>query len=195
MTPTTAALVLAWICVVVLALATAGLLRRVEALERQVAGRGTGGAPAGDGGPRPGMRLPLREHLGSAVSGTRDVLLLVVAPGCGSCRSALAALGALASQTRDLDVVVATADADLGDLAAPAGAAVVTGAAGLVDVLGVPATPYLVRLDAEGTIRAADLVTASTDLSGWLELGMQQGMQQGIQQGIQQGMQQGVEQR
>jgi hypothetical protein len=178
-TPTTAALVLAWICVVVLALATAGLLRRVEALERQAATTGVAGgvargAPTGAGGARPGMRLPLLEHLGAAVSGTRDVLLLVVAPGCGSCRSALAALGAAAQQTHTLDVVVATADADLGDLAAPAGAAVVTGAARLVDVLGVPATPYLVRLDADGTIRAADLVTAGADLGPWLEQGVEQ---------------------
>ncbi len=188
MSPTTAALVLAWICVVVLALATAGLLRRVEALERQVAGAGVpGGVGTGaGGGARPGMRLPLREHLGAAVSGRREVLLLVVAPGCGSCRSALAALGAAAARTRHLDVVVATAAADLGDLAPPAGAAVVTGAAALVDVLGVPATPYLVRLDAEGTVRAVDLVTAGTDLAGWVQPAAESGSGRAVEQGVEQ---------
>jgi hypothetical protein len=159
--PATAALVLAWVCVVLLALATAGLLRRVEALER-------GAAPAAQApraGPRPGLQLPLARHLGPGVGGDREVLLLVVSPACGSCQAALAAL-AQAAPVR-ADVVVATAEPTLGPLDVPATFSALPDAAALVDVLGVPATPYLLRLAADGTILAADVVTAGTNLAAW----------------------------
>ncbi len=161
MSPTTAALVLSWICIVLLALGTAGLLRRVDALERaQSGGPGTPEVPAG---PRAGLRLPMERFL--PVDGDRDVLLLVVSPACGSCRSALADLAA--AQPTGLDVVVVTAEPSLGALAPPPGFAVLTDAGELVETLGVPATPYLVRLDADGTIRRADVATGSTNLATW----------------------------
>ncbi len=170
MSPTTAALVLAWACVVVLALATAGLLRRVEALERQAAGLAGDGAGNGAGdavlatGPRPGLQLPLGRYLGAA-GGDRDVLLLIVSPSCGSCRAALADLAG--ADTGHLDVVVATTAGSLEPLTAPPDASVVTDAGDLVDVLGVPATPYLVRLDADGTVRRAGLATRGAGLAAW----------------------------
>jgi hypothetical protein len=160
-TPTTAALVLSWVCIVLLALATAGLLRRVDALERdRAAGPGTPEVPVG---PRPGLRLPIERYLDLA--GDRDVLLLVVSPRCGSCQSALSDLAA--AQPTGLDVVVVTAEPALQPLAVPPGFAAVPDAGELVDVLGVPATPYLVRLDADGTIRRADVVTSGTNLATW----------------------------
>jgi len=161
MTPTTAALILSWICIVLLALGTAGLLRRVDALElAQTSGRG---APGARPGPRPGLSLPVQRFLD--VDGDRDVLLLVVSPGCGSCRTALAALAA--AKPTGLDVVVVTAEPSLEPLAVPPGFAVAPDAGELVDILGVPATPYLVRLDADGTIRRADVVTGDTNLAAW----------------------------
>ena len=161
MSPTTAALVLSWICIVLLALATAGLLRRVDALERSaVAGPDAAQQPAG---PRPGLRLPVDRYLD--VAGERDLLLLVVSPGCGSCQTALADLDA--AQPTGLDVVAVTAEPSFQPLAVPAGFTAVAGAEELVDVLGVPATPYLVRLDADGTIRRADVVSSSTNLATW----------------------------
>ena len=158
MTPTTAALVLAWICVVLLALATAGLLRRVEALER-------GGAATPTAAPRRGLVLPLERHLGGGLGGDRDVLLLLVTPTCRSCQ---AAVDTLASAPPPADVVVATAAADLGPLAVPAAFRTLAGATGLVDLLDVPATPYLVRLGGDGTVLGGDLVTAGTDLAAVL---------------------------
>jgi hypothetical protein len=161
MSPATAALVLAWVCVVLLALATAGLLRRVEALER-------GGTPAGQAppaGPRPGLQLPLERYLGPGLGGAREVLLLVVSPACSSCRTALAALAEAAPVRTDL--VVATAEPTLGPLDVPAAFTALPGAAALADLLGVPATPYLVRFAGDGTILAADVVTASTNLAAW----------------------------
>jgi hypothetical protein len=161
MSPTTAALVLSWICIVLLALGTAGLLRRVDALERaQATGPGTPDAPAG---PRLGLRLPLERFLD--LDGGRDVLLLVVSPTCGSCRKALGDLAA--ARPTGLDVVVVSAEPSLEPLPVPPGFAVAPGAGELVDVLDVPATPYLVRLDADGTIRRADVVTGSTNLATW----------------------------
>jgi hypothetical protein len=159
--PTTAALILSWICIVLLALGTAGLLRRVDALERaQTSGRGAPGAPPG---PRPGLSLPVQRFLD--MDGDRDLLLLVVSPGCGSCRTALADLAA--ARPTGLDVVVVTAEPSLEPLTVPPGFAVAPDAGELVDILGVPATPYLVRLDADGTIRRADVVTGNTNLAAW----------------------------
>ena len=160
MTPTTAALVLAWVCVALLALATAGLLRRVQALEQ-----GAGPVMGAPLGPRPGLQLPIERHLGPGFGGNREVLLLVVAPACASCAAALAALEA--ANPRPADVVVATAGPTLEPLALPAGFTALPGAGALVDVLGVPATPYLVRLAGDGTILAADVVTTSTNLGTW----------------------------
>lgn len=161
MSPTTAALVLSWICIVLLALATAGLLRRVDALERSAAGApGTPGEPAG---PRPGLRLPVDRYLD--LSGDRDVLLLVVSPGCGSCQTALTDLAA--ARPAGLEVVAVTTEPSFEPLAVPPGFVAVPDAEELVDVLGVPATPYLVRLDADGTIRRADVVSSSTNLATW----------------------------
>jgi hypothetical protein len=162
MTPSTAALVLAWVCVVLLALATAGLLRRVQALEQNAGPAGGAAAPPG---PRPGLQVPIERHLGPGLGGDREVLLLVVSPTCASCAAALSALEA--ADPRRADVVVASAESSLGPLALPAGFTALPGAGALVDVLGVPATPYLVRLAGDGTILAADVVTTSTNLTTW----------------------------
>jgi hypothetical protein len=161
MSPLTAALVLAWLCIVLLALATAGLLRRIDALERDRAGGAA--TPQAPAGPRAGLRLPTDRYLD--VSGARDVLLLVVSPGCGSCQTALGDL--VAARPEGLDVVVVTAEPSFEPLKVPPGFAAVPGAADLVDVLDVPATPYLVRLDADGTIRRADVATSGTNLATW----------------------------
>jgi hypothetical protein len=93
------------------------------------------------------------------------VLLLVVSPACDSCRAALAALTD-AGPAR-ADVVVITAEPTFGPLDVPAPFTALPGAGALVDLLGVPATPYLVRLAADGTILAADVVTTSTNLATW----------------------------
>jgi hypothetical protein len=162
MSPSAAALILAWACILLLALATAGLLRRVDALERQIP---DGAAPAAADGPRPGLQVPLSRYLAGAVTGDRDVLLLIVSPSCGSCRTALAALAAATST--DVDVVVATAAESLAPLELPSGFVGVPRAGDLVDVLGVPGTPYLLRLGPDGTVRRADVVTSATDVAGW----------------------------
>ncbi len=165
MSPSTAALILSWACIALLAPATAGLLRRVEALERRLPSvGGPAGVPAA-GGPRPGLQLPMSRYLPGVVTGERDILLLVVSPSCGSCRTALADLGAAAPG--GVDVLVATAAPSLAPLELPPGFVGVPGAGDLVDMLDIPGTPYLVRLDADGRVRGADVMTGATDLAAW----------------------------
>ena len=60
-----------------------------------------------------------------------------------------------------------TAAPSLAPLELPPGFVGVPGAGDLVAVLDVPGTPYLVRLDADGTVRRADVVTGATDLAAW----------------------------
>ena len=160
MSPTIAALILSWICIVFLALGTAGLLRRVDALERaQAGGPGTLG--------RHPVRVPGCACPCSASSRGRRPRPAAARrlPGCGSCRTALADLAA--AQPTGPRCRRRHGGALAGAARRPARFAVAPDAGELVDILGVPATPYLVRLDADGTIRRADVVTGSTNLAAW----------------------------
>ncbi|HVN13205.1 MAG TPA: hypothetical protein VMT69_14005 [Kineosporiaceae bacterium] len=169
MSPTSAALILSWACIVLLALATAGLLRRIDALERQIPAAGGLTGSTSTAGPHPGLRLALRRHLPDylpdVVPGRRDLLLLIVSPSCGACRTALTDLAAAAPT--GVDVLVATTAASLTPLELPPGFVGVPAAGGLIEVLDVPGTPYLMRLDAEGTVLRADIMTGATDLAAW----------------------------
>lgn len=187
MTFTASALVLAWVAILLLALGLAGLLRQVSLLTRQLesgapAGAAAGGTARGTGTPRGAGARTTRELVGFTApadvvdrlrhDGAELTVVAFVAPGCSSCTLTLRALAAdplLAEGPLGLTLVStgscgpATADAE-----GVQRMSCVPQGRDLMDRLAVPATPYLVLLDAAGTVRAATLPDEDTDLGGWL---------------------------
>lgn len=183
MTFTASALVLAWVAILLLALGLAGLLRQVSLLTRQLESGtpGAAGASAGLADRGAGARTT-RELVGFTApadvvdrlrhDGTELTVAAFVAPGCSSCTMTLGALAAdplLSGGHLGLTIVStgscgpATADAQ-----GVQRLSCVAQGRDLMDRLAVPATPYLVVLDAAGTVRAATLPDEDTDLGGWL---------------------------
>jgi len=160
MTTTTAALVLAWIAIILLTLATAGLLRRVE----QLSSRSTLQAEPGE--PVIGLQLPMSKYLSDLEGGQAQVLLLFVSPSCMTCQAAIDAIVAAGPAGHRIGVVLREADA--APMHLPDGWVPLTSAAGLFHILRIPATPYLVRLDADGTIIDATMAVGSLSLQHWL---------------------------
>lgn len=189
MTFTASALVLAWVAILLLALGLAGLLRQVSLLTRQLES-GTPGTPSGaPSGAGPAARgagaRTTRELIGfTAPADVVDRLahddapmtvVAFVAPGCSSCTLTLGALAAdpLLSGGHVGLTVVSTGSCGPATTAAQGVQRLSCVAEGreLMDRLAVPATPYLVVLDPDGTVRAATLPDEDTDLGGWLRQG------------------------
>jgi hypothetical protein len=161
MTTTTAALVLAWIAIVLLALATAGLLRRVE----QLSSRGTVTAePVIE--PVRGLRLPLDQHLGELAGGSGELLVLFASTSCATCQTAVD--GIVGADPADFRVAVAVREPTFGPLEVPSGWVHRTSAQALFQIMRIPATPYLVRLGPDGTIVDSAMVVGSFDIKHWL---------------------------
>lgn len=192
MTFTSSALVLAWVAIVLLALGLAGLLRQVSLLTRQLA-NGPGAADHSDHAghpddgtshPGPGRRSArtTRELVGfrapdAVLEQVRHdrvhrAVVAFVSPGCSSCSltlRALAADGALAAGSVGLTLVsTGSCGPGLADAEGAARLSCVPQGRGLMDLLAVPATPYLIALDARGTITAALLPDEDTDLAAWV---------------------------
>ncbi|HEX8627818.1 MAG TPA: hypothetical protein VF755_06580 [Catenuloplanes sp.] len=161
MTTTTAALVLAWIAIVLLTLATAGLLRRVEQLSSR------GALQAEPGEPVRGLQLPMSTYLGDLAGGPAEVLLLFVSPSCATCQTAIDSIVA-AGPGGDYRIAVVTRDAAFEPLSVPDGWTRLTSALGLFQILRVPATPYLVRLGPDGTIIDTTMMVGTLSLQHWL---------------------------
>lgn len=182
MTFTASALVLAWVAILLLALGLAGLLRQVSLLTRQLesgpAGAASGAGPATRGA---GARTT-RELIGFtapadvvdrlAHDGAPLTVVAFVTPGCSSCTLALGALAAdpLLSGGHVGLTVVSTGSCGPATAAAQGVQRLSCIAEGreLMDRLAAPATPYLVVLDADGTVRAATLPDEDTDVGAWL---------------------------
>lgn len=182
----TSALLLAWIAIVLLAFGLAGLLRQVSLLTRGRLGgeaERRGGAPTGAGpglAPRTtrdlvGFRLPATGELADLpVAGAHRTVVVFVSPGCPSCTQTLQGLAVLPEVTAGSVAVVAVstgscepARAALGDV--PGGSArCISRGRSLLEALHVPATPYLMALDEEGTIVVAALPSEDTDLGSWV---------------------------
>lgn len=172
------AVLLAWVALVLLALGLAGLLRQVTVLSRGQAGQVAGtGATGGAGDPSRstrdlvGFRLPADGELAGLVgTGAAPTVVVFAAPGCSSCALTLRGLAEVAEVRDGAVQLVAvssgscqTAEEDL----AGAGRCVGQGRH-LMDRLRVPATPYLVGLDDDGTIVGATLPGPGTDLADWV---------------------------
>lgn len=168
------AVLLAWVALVLLALGLAGLLRQVTVLTRGQAG---GMAPAG-GSPRStrdlvGFRLPAHGELAALVEpGAHRTVVVFVSPGCSSCAMTLGGLAEVADVRAGSVALVAVSTGSCEparESLAGGGRCIAQGRA-LLDQLHVPATPYLLALDAGGTVVAATLPDQDLDLTAWVHL-------------------------
>jgi hypothetical protein len=91
--------------------------------------------------------------------------VLFVSPGCPSCH---ALIGDIATLDLNGQVTVVSSGTCTGADAAPS-VVCVAEARAVLDRLAVPATPYLMALDAEGTITATRMPTDPSDLRTFAE--------------------------
>lgn len=170
------AVLLAWVALALLAFGLAGLLRQVGLLTRRQLGGGESQAAAGDPLARTtrdlvGFRLPADGALADLLDQrAHRTLAVFVSPACPSCAQTLAALAAHPDVTSGSVALVAVSTGSCAPAEAElrgAGRCVPSGRA-LLEQLHVPATPYLVALDATGTIVAALLPHQDTDLGAWV---------------------------
>lgn len=164
---TTAALVVAWLAILLLAFGFAGLMAQVTELRRAL-GQASGGGHAGHGhggaaGPAIGLALPASGDL-AVLRPAGGGIIAFVSPGCPSCAGVLQDLAAV-PPAGEL-VVVSTGDC--GDLPVGLAATCHARAGHLLSALRVPATPYLVSVDAAGTIADVILPLDHDDLNHWL---------------------------
>ena len=155
MTFTTAALLVSWLAIVVLALGLAGVVRQVGELRRQVTLAGAGARSSTVVGlaiPASGPLARLRPPGGGVV--------IVVAPGCSSCHQAVDAL--LAAGLGPHTVAVSAGACDVSGVRSCVG-----DAAGAIDLLNVSATPYLLSVDADGIIRASEVPGGPADVTAF----------------------------
>lgn len=153
---TTAALLVSWLAIVVLALGLAGLLRQVQDLTRQVASLGSGVSTTS----LVGLALPAAGPIGS-LRPVGGGLVVVISPGCTSCAEALDVIAAHGLLDRTVAVSASTCEASGVQRCVP-------DAGDLIDRLGVPATPYLIAVDAAGEIVATELPAGPDDVAVFL---------------------------
>lgn len=181
---TSAALVVSWLAIALLALGFAGLTRQVSVLSRRTgtdAATGSGGAGVHGSGRSAGstavsgravrttsdlvgLAVPAHGELGRLRQPGRP-LVLFVSPGCPSCHAVIGDIAALGLEPR---VTVVSSGTCSGVEAAPL-LACVADARGVLDRLAVPATPYLMALDGEGVITATLVPTDPSDLQAFAE--------------------------
>jgi hypothetical protein len=147
-----AALTLAWGCLVVLTLAMAGMLRQVRELQTEVV------ALRSEQGTQPwratlGRRLP-------ELAGARPAVLLVLDPGCGLCDEVHEPFTRLPDEHPDTRFEVLSPRARWAD--APSIRSRVDPA--LVAELDLPWAPALLHVDGDGTVLAAQPVVAATQI-------------------------------
>ena len=157
----TAALLVSWLAIALLALGFAGLTRQVTALSRRSS---TGSTALRTTSDLVGLALPRHGDLARVRQPGRP-LVLFVSPGCPSCH---ALIGDIAALGLDEQVTVVSAGTCTGADAAPS-VICVSEARAVLDRLAVPATPYLMALDAEGTITATRMPTEPSDLRTFAE--------------------------
>lgn len=154
-----AALILAWGAITVLAFALAGILRQVRALTMLMAGQA---APAA--GPQRGAIVPPELLAGGTANGGGRLLVFMDrdCPACAELDPQLAALGVTGMDVRLVfrDSARAIAGTELG---------VLEGMSESFERLGVPATPYAVRVGEGGTVADAAPIGSPEALRGFIE--------------------------
>jgi hypothetical protein len=149
MSATAAALVLTWLCLILLAFAMAGLLRQVRDLQSDLAELGAQGA------------RPLRGRRVAELAGAPGAIL-VVDPGCGVCVPVLRAFAGMAASVPDrrFEVLCYRASPDWPDLAGVN----VRVDERLYRQLDVPWAPALLTTDADGVVTSARPIDEPDDL-------------------------------
>lgn len=166
--------VVLWALVVVLAVVVVALARQIGTLHLRLGPRGA--LEIDDEGPPLGERV---EPLAASDLEGRELvlggdgspqLLLFVSPGCDVCRQVLPSVNAAARQG-DLEAVVVT-DAGEEESAAYARklrSVPVAASLEAVEAFGVPGTPYVVVLDADGVVRAKGTVNNMEQMEGLVD--------------------------
>jgi hypothetical protein len=155
------ALLVSWLAIALLALGFAGLARQVAALSRR---GGSSGAAVRTTSDLIGLALPTSGDLARLRHPGR-LLVLFVSPGCPSCH---ALIGDIATLGLDQRVTVVSSGTCSGVESAPS-IVCIAQARDILDRLAVPATPYLMSLDSEGTITATRVPTELSDLRTFAE--------------------------
>lgn len=170
MTFTTAALIVAWLAILVLAFGFAGLMAQITELRRALGNTGPGGrgghahgGHSGAAGPAIGLALPASGDL-AALRPDGGGLVVFVSPGCPSCGGVLADLAA----ARPSGGLVVVSTGDCGDVPEGLDATCHPRAGHLLTAMRVPATPYLLAVDAAGTLTDSILPLDHDDLAHWL---------------------------
>lgn len=172
----TSAVILAWVALVLLALGFAGLLRQVTLLSRRSLGGGSPGSAVAGTTTRTtrdlvGFRLPATGELATLPDGSAHrTVAAFVSPGCPSCTQTLQGLAGAPDVAAGSVAVVAvsTGSCEPAEAALEGTGRCIAQGRSLLEQLHVPATPYLVAVDATGTIVAALLPQEDTDLAGWV---------------------------
>lgn len=160
-----AALALAWFVLALLVLVVAGVVRQVAALSASSARGAAGGVGGVDS-------LDARRLVGFAIPATGPLaplrppgagVILFSSPTCAACHEVLVDL---VTFIPDGELVVAS----LGDCAGVGGRDLrcLPEAGSLFDQLGVPGAPFLMAVDAHGTITATLMPEGPTHVRDWL---------------------------
>ncbi len=140
MTVEYAAILLAWVAIVLLGFALAGVLRQLHELRSQL------GPQLGATGPAPGQQLPA-EAIGAAG------LMLFASKSCGACAQVLPEVARIAAQRPRWVVEVCYRDEPgTGEML---GVRVRGGKRALFDALGITVTPFAVITDGRQVVVAA----------------------------------------
>jgi len=125
-------------------------------------------------GPQPGTRLrldPARDVMGSGPA-PGLILLGFVRPACGGCTAALPAFASVAAGLPDSERVLLVSDADEAEtrdyLAAHGVSLPLAAGPHLLSANGIPAVPYAVIADREGTVLAAETAGSAEHLAALL---------------------------
>lgn len=156
----TAAIVLAWVAILLLAFVVAGLIRQVHGLMEGAQSPGL--VP----GPRSGSPAPPIPSIGESWS--NPALVVFVDDDCESCRDLLPEFVRIArSGPDDWDYVAAFAHASGGF--AENGVAVIENQDRLFRSYRVPATPFAVLISADGLVVASQLIGSPDALVQFLQ--------------------------
>jgi hypothetical protein len=161
MTPSAAGILGAWILITLLSLGFAGLMRHMQLLTAEVAK-----SNAGESTPAlrdlTGYRLPLNSRIYAIASGSDTTAALFVSPSCVACHRMIDELNKiLMGQATDIRpgpfqaVIVSTGDCPMLPRALEGFTLCMDNARDEHQVLHVAATPWLVTVDASGTVAYA----------------------------------------
>ena len=147
MSLTATLLVLAWVAIIILGFAVAGVLRQVQALA-------AGPIQSSQIGPRLGLAAPRLGEL-DLTRADDDVVLMFVSSDCATCTRILSAVNAWPKEMMPTRLMLVSKEPLKGDQRLPSNTSVHVDEAGsLFRDYGIRATPFMVRLKRGVVIQA-----------------------------------------